>query len=77
MLRAIVSAGGQAMRQNLVIPNTGDITVTRGSGKLACDHVIHVNCSKWHGGTGELVSDIIDTENEEMIVAVNAIYAIA
>ena len=53
--QAIVNAGGQAMRENLVTPNTGDITVTRGSGKLACDHVIHVNCSEWHGGTGEWV----------------------
>ena len=48
------------MEQNLVTPNTGDITVTRGY-NLACNHVIHTNCSKWHGGKGELVSDVIGT----------------
>ena len=30
------------MKQNFVIPNTGDITVTPGY-DLACDHVIHTN----------------------------------
>ena len=58
--QAIVSAGGQAMGQNLVTSNTGDITVTRGY-NMACNHVIHTNCSRWHGGKGELVSDVVGT----------------
>ena len=53
--QAIVNAGGPAMQQNLVNPNTGDVTVNNGFA-LACSHVIHTNCSKWHGGKGEAVS---------------------
>ena len=52
----MVNAGGQAMRQNLVTPNAGDVAVTPGY-NLACNHVIHTDCSKWHGGTGEQVRD--------------------
>lgn len=55
--QAIITAGGQAMRQNFAShPGTGDITVTPGSGSLACNHVIHTNCCKWNGGNGETVS---------------------
>ena len=42
------------MKQNFVTPNIGDITVTSGY-DLACDHVIHTNCSKWNSGKGEKV----------------------
>ena len=52
---AIINAGGPAMQQNFVNPNTGDVTVTAGFA-LACNHVIHTNCSKWDGGKGETVS---------------------
>ena len=54
--QAIISAGGPEMKQALVPLNIGDITVTRGF-TLACSHVIHTNCSHWHGGKGEQVSD--------------------
>ena len=53
--QAIINAGGPAMQQNLVNPNTGDVTVTAGFA-LGCSHVIHTNCSKWDGGKGETVS---------------------
>ena len=49
------------MRQNLVTPNTGEIYITPGY-NLACNHVIHTNCSKWHGGTGEQVWDNWNTK---------------
>ena len=51
--QAIVNAGGP---QCLVNPNTANITVTPGL-YLACNHVIHSNCSHWNGGKGDGVSN--------------------
>ena len=51
----MINAAGMAMKQNLVTPNAGDITVTPGFA-LACRHVIHSNCSQWQGGKGEQVT---------------------
>ena len=52
---AVIRAGGQAMRDSVTTPKTGDITVTSGFA-LSCSHVIHTNCCPWNAGTGEAVS---------------------
>ena len=53
--QAIINAGGPLMKQCLVTPDTGDVTVTPGFG-LACSHVLHTNCCHWYEGKGEKVS---------------------
>ena len=53
--KAVIRAGGQAMRNCVTTPNPGDITVTSGFA-LPCSHVIHTNCCPWNAGTGEAVS---------------------
>ena len=53
--KAVIRAGGQAMRDSITTPNFGEITVTSGF-VLPCSHVIHTNCCPWNAGTGEAVS---------------------
>ena len=53
--KAVIRAGGQAMRDSMTTPNIGEITVTSGF-VLPCSHVIHTNCCPWNAGTGEAVS---------------------
>ncbi|XP_068707161.1 protein mono-ADP-ribosyltransferase PARP14-like [Montipora foliosa] len=52
--KAILNAGGPAMRNSVTTPNTGHITVTPGFA-LPCNHVFHTNCSAWNTGIGEEV----------------------
>lgn len=49
--QAIINAGGLQMKNELVTPNIGDVTVTAGH-DLPCKHVIHTYCSMWLGGEG-------------------------
>lgn len=53
--KAVIRAGGQAMRDSITTPNFGEITLTSGF-VLPCSHVIHTNCCPWKAGTGETVS---------------------